>query len=84
MSATAAAVRAFASRIGGRAAGRDEEIWESLAGSRFPNLEVPWRPDVVVVPAGVADVIAATRFAREHGLGLAARGCGTCRSWGTR
>jgi len=76
MSVTAASVRALASQIAGRAAGREEESWQSLAGSRFPNLEVPWRPDVVVVPAGVADVIAATRFAREHGLGLAMRGGG--------
>jgi FAD/FMN-containing dehydrogenase len=70
------AVRELASRLGGRAAHRDDEAWRALAASRFPNLEVPWAPDVVVHAAGTADVITATRFAAEHGLGLAVRGGG--------
>ena len=56
------AVRALASGLAGRAAHRDDDAWEVLAASRFPNLEVPWAPDVVVHAAGTADVIAATRF----------------------
>jgi FAD/FMN-containing dehydrogenase len=76
MTLTPAAVRELVSRIGGRAVHRDEEGWESLARSRFPNPQVPWRSDVVVLPAGVADVMQATRFAREHELGLAVRGGG--------
>jgi FAD/FMN-containing dehydrogenase len=69
-------VHALASRLGGTAAHRDEAAWEALAASRFPNREVPWLPDVVVHAAGTADVIAATQFAAEHGLGLAVRGGG--------
>lgn len=70
------AVRALAARLGGRAAHRHDEAWAALAASPFPNLEVPWAPDVVVHAAGTADVIAATQFAMEHGLGLAVRGGG--------
>jgi FAD/FMN-containing dehydrogenase len=70
------AVRTLATRLGGRAAHRDDEAWAALAASRFPNLEVPWAPDVVVHAAGTADVIAATQFAAEHGLGLAVRSGG--------
>jgi FAD/FMN-containing dehydrogenase len=70
------AVRALASGLGGSAAHRDDAAWAPLAASRFPNLEVPWEPDVVVQAAGTADVIAATRFAAEHGLGLAVRSGG--------
>ena len=76
MTPSPAAVRELAARLGGRAAHRDDEAWTVLAASRFPNLEVPWAPDVVVHPAGTADVIAATQFAREHGLGLAVRSGG--------
>ncbi|MFZ0091920.1 MAG: FAD-binding oxidoreductase [Solirubrobacteraceae bacterium] len=74
--ATPAAVRRLDARLGGRAAHRDEGGWEGLAVSRFPNLEVPWAPDVVVRAAGTADVIIATHFAREHELGLAVRSGG--------
>ena len=76
MTPSPAAVRALAARLGGRAAHRDDDAWDSLAASRFPNLEVPWAPDVVVHAAGTADVIAATHFAREHNLGLAVRSGG--------
>src|SRR5450755_3275979 len=76
MTPTPTAVRQLATRLGGRAAHRDDEAWRHLAASRFPNLEVPWSPDVVVQATGTADVIAATRFAREHGLGLAVRSGG--------
>ena len=76
MTTSPQAVRALAWGLGGPAAHRDDEAWVALAASRFPNLEVPWAPDVVVHPAGTADVIAATQFAREHGLGLAVRGGG--------
>jgi FAD/FMN-containing dehydrogenase len=69
-------VRELAGRLGGRAAHRDDEAWEILAASRFPNPEVPWSPDVIVQAYGTADVIAATRFAREHELGLAVRAGG--------
>lgn len=55
---------------------RDDEAWNRAALSRFPNLEVSWEPDVIVLPSGVADVIEATRFARENDLGLAVRGGG--------
>jgi FAD/FMN-containing dehydrogenase len=73
---TCADVRALAASVGGRVATRGDSAWHELAASRFPNLEVPWDADVVVHPAGTADVIAATRFAREHGLGIAVRGGG--------
>jgi hypothetical protein len=76
MTAAPGAVRALASGLGGRAAHRDDAAWADLAASRFPNLEVPWAPDVVVHAAGTADVIAATQFARQHGLGLAVRSGG--------
>ena len=76
MTPTPTAVRELASRLGGRAAHRDDEAWTALTASRFPNLEVPWAPDVIVHPAGTADVIAATHFAREHRLGLAVRSGG--------
>ena len=76
MTTSPQAVRALAWGLGGPAAHRDDEAWVALAASRFPNLEVPWAPDVVIHPAGTADVIAATQFAREHGLGLAVRGGG--------
>ncbi len=76
MTPSPADVRRLAGRLGGRAAHPDDEAWGELAASRFPNLEVPWAPDVVVAAAGTADVIAATRFAGEHGLGLAVRGGG--------
>jgi FAD/FMN-containing dehydrogenase len=76
MTATHAAVRALESRLGGMAAHRDDTAWEALAASRFPNLEVTWTPDVVVHAAGTADVIAATRFAADHGLQLAVRSGG--------
>jgi FAD/FMN-containing dehydrogenase len=70
------AVRELAASLGGRASHREDEAWETLAASRFPNLEVPWAPDVVVHAAGTADVIAATHLAAEHGLGLAVRSGG--------
>ncbi|HEX2084227.1 MAG TPA: FAD-binding oxidoreductase [Solirubrobacteraceae bacterium] len=40
------------------------------------NLTAPQRPAVVVVPDRVDDVLAAVRFAREHGLRVAAQGTG--------
>ena len=40
------------------------------------NAMYPGRPAVVVRAAGVADVIDAVRFAREHGLRMAIRGGG--------
>ena len=76
MTPTRAAVRDLASGLGGTVAHRDEEAFQALAASRFPNLEVPWTPEVVVHAAGTADVIAAVRFATDHGLGLAVRGGG--------
>jgi FAD/FMN-containing dehydrogenase len=79
-SLTAAEVRRFARTLGGRAAHRDDEAWEQLAPSRFPNPEVAWDPEVVVVPSGTADVIAATHFAGAHDLriGVRAGGVGWC------
>ena len=40
------------------------------------NAMYPGRPAIVVRAAGVADVIDAVRFAREHGLQMAIRGGG--------
>lgn len=51
------------------APGYDEEV------AAF-NLAVPIRPDVVVGAAGVADVVAAVRLAREHGVPLRVQATG--------
>ncbi len=73
---SAAAVRALDSRIGGDAFHRGEPGYAELAVSPFPNLEVPWRPEVVVRCADVEDVRAAVGFAAANGLGVAPRGGG--------
>jgi len=63
-------------RLRGTATDRGDSAYPAAAASRFPNLEVPWTPAVVVQPAGVADVIAAVKFARENDHAVALRSGG--------
>ncbi len=76
MTVTAAEVRRLASRLRGPVVLRGDAEYAASAGSRFPNLEVPWEPQVVVRPGTFTDVMAATTFAAEHHLGVAVRGGG--------
>jgi FAD/FMN-containing dehydrogenase len=76
VSVSAAAVAELRERLRGNAVHADDTAYPTSAQSAFPNLEVLWRPAAVVQPAGVADVIAAVEFARQHGNVVALRSGG--------
>ena len=71
-----AEVRALARELGGAAIHREDSAYAAAAASAFPNPEVLWEPDVVVVPSGVADVITAVRWAAGRRLQVAVRAGG--------
>jgi FAD/FMN-containing dehydrogenase len=76
MSATASGLRELRTRLIGRAAARGEATYGELAAADFPNLEVPWNPDVVIACATVADVVAGVGFAADNDLKIAIRNGG--------
>ncbi|HTY72295.1 MAG TPA: FAD-binding oxidoreductase [Actinomycetes bacterium] len=76
MTVTARDVRRLDADLGGSAVHRDERGYVDAAASPFPNLSVPWVPDVVVRCSGVSDVMRSVRFATSHGLGVAVRSGG--------
>jgi len=76
VSLSRADIRRLGARLGGRLAHREDALYPTLAASPFPNLEVPWHPELVVRCDGVSDVIEAVRFAAAHEMGVAVRGGG--------
>ncbi|HEV2999175.1 MAG TPA: FAD-binding oxidoreductase [Solirubrobacteraceae bacterium] len=71
---TAHDVDALRARMAGQVVAEGDEGYE--AARLAWNLTAPQRPPVVVIPETAADVVAAVRFAREHGLRVAAQGTG--------
>ena len=69
-----AAVESLADRLRGRLLRPDEDGYDTAR--RVWNGMIDRRPALIVRVAGPADVIAAVRFAREHGLLLAVKGGG--------
>jgi hypothetical protein len=71
----AAEVRALRRALRGRVVVRGDDAYDAVVAPK--NLEVTWRPQLVVTCLGVADVVAAVRFASERGIRIAVRGGGT-------
>ncbi len=68
------AIQEFRTHLRGELIGPDDPDYD--AARRVHNGMIDRHPLLVVRSAGVADVIAAVNFAREHGLPLAVRGGG--------
>jgi hypothetical protein len=60
--------------LDGEVVAPDDESWDEARQAW--NLTVDQRPAAVVLPEGVADVVATVVFAREHGLRVAPQGTG--------
>ena len=69
-----AAVAQLRSELRGRLVGRDDPNYDEVR--KVWNCSIDRRPALVARCAGVADVIAAVRFAREHGVPVAVRSGG--------
>jgi FAD/FMN-containing dehydrogenase len=67
-------VERFASEIRGRVLRRNDDGYEDAR--TIWNAMIDKRPALVVQPTGVADVVRAVNFAREHNLLLAIQGAG--------
>ena len=67
-------IATFAATVRGQVLGPDEDGFEEACS--LWNGMVSRRPRLVVKPTGVADVSAAVKFARAHGLPLSVRGGG--------
>ena len=67
-------IRALRARVSGEIVLPGEAGWD--AARQAWNLAVDQRPAAVVYAASVDDVVATTRFAREHGLRVAPQGTG--------
>jgi FAD/FMN-containing dehydrogenase len=67
-------LRDFGTSLGGRMILPDDECYD--ATRKVWNLSIDRRPAVIVQCKGVADVIRAVRFARQHDLRIAVRGGG--------
>src|SRR5437867_1788019 len=69
-----AAIQQWKSGLRGRLLQPDDDGYE--AARRIFNGSIDRRPAFIVQCAGVADVVSAVNFAREHGLTVSVRGGG--------